>query len=84
MLSDREIRVAIWLIEDKEEYVIDQELYYVNDEGEEEIRAHSVEIEGDLGGDPPANMSFHFDPIKWRRTHEEIESEIQNRDIVRL
>ncbi len=84
MLSDREIRVANWLIEDKEKYVIDQELYYVNDEAEEKIRAYSVEIEGELGGDPPTNTSFHFGPIKWRREYNEIKSEMQSRDIVRL
>ncbi|MDL0126634.1 hypothetical protein [Halobacterium salinarum] len=84
MISDRQVRVANWLIEDGGEYVIDDELYYVNDEGEKKIRAYSVEIDGDLGGKPPGESAFHFGPIEWRRTYSEIDTEVQDRDIMPL
>ena len=81
MISDREVRVANWLIEDGGKYVIDEELYYVNDETENEIRAYSVEIDGDIGGNPPVGTSFHFGPIEWRKEYREIDSEVQDRNI---
>lgn len=81
MISDRQVRVANWLIEDGEEYVIDRELYYLNVETENEIVAYDVEIEGNPESDPPANLSFYIGPIEWRKSYTEISSEIQDRNL---
>lgn len=84
MISDREVRVANWLIKDGGEYVIDEELYYANEKTKDEIQAYAVEIEGDLGGDSPADTSVHFGPIEWRKSYTEISSEIQDRNLSSL
>jgi hypothetical protein len=81
MPTDRQIRVAHWLKSEGDEKVIDRDYYYINDNSEEEIRVYHVEIEGDLGADPPVGVSFHFGPKEWIKTYDEIDAEFSSRNL---
>ncbi|CQH63743.1 uncharacterized protein HHUB_4174 (plasmid) [Halobacterium hubeiense] len=81
MIPDRQIRVARWLKEEGDRKVIDRDYYYINDESEEEVRVYYVEIDGKLGADPPADVSFNFGPKEWVKSYDAIETEFESRDL---
>lgn len=81
MTTDRQIRVAKWLKEEGDRKVVDRDYYYINDSSEEEIRVYHVEIDGELGADPPAGVSFHFGPKTWQKSYDDIDSEFDSRDL---